>query len=103
MGAVAATSYIPEVAFEDAAMTTTSTAGPTAASEVSCISCHRAHATSAPNMGRWDFVVSLLEEDGVESGSRAIPNPYAATSATTQRSLCNKCHNKDVNDEGSAN
>jgi hypothetical protein len=100
-GAVAATSYIPEVAFEDPAMTVSSTAGPTASSQVSCVSCHRAHATSAPNMGRWDFNVSLLSADGVNSGSYAMPNPYAATSATTQRSLCNKCHNKDAHDEGS--
>jgi hypothetical protein len=97
-GGSALTSYLPEVAFEDPSMTIASTAGPTASSQVSCISCHRAHATSAPNMGRWDFNVTTLAADGVESGSYALPNPYAATAGTHQRSLCNKCHNKDVND-----
>ena len=37
----------------------------------------------------------LENEDGVESGSYQIPDPYADLN---QRSLCNKCHNKDVND-----
>lgn len=94
LGAVAATSYLAEVPFEDAANTVAGTAGPTAASQVSCITCHRAHATSAPDAGRWDFSVTLLDEDGLESGSYAIPNPYDAN----QRSLCNKCHNKDAFD-----
>ncbi|MBU1320315.1 MAG: hypothetical protein KKG33_11960 [candidate division Zixibacteria bacterium] len=95
-GGTPATSYLAAVPFEDAAMTTTSTAGPSASSEVMCLTCHRAHATSAPNAGRWDFNVTLLEEDGLESGSYAIPDPY---SSPNQRSLCNKCHAKDVNDE----
>ena len=51
-------------------------------------------------MGRWDFNLSTLATDGVESGSYAIPNPYASTAGALQRSLCNKCHNKDVNDDG---
>jgi cytochrome c5 len=92
-GGNAATAYIPDVAFEDPAMTTSSTAGPTATSQVSCISCHRAHASSAPNIGRWDFNWTEYSEEGVESGSYAIPNPYAPDN--TQRSLCNKCHNQD--------
>jgi predicted CXXCH cytochrome family protein len=90
-GAVQASSYLAEVPFEDAANTTSSTAGPSASSQVSCISCHRAHATSAPDAGRWDFSVTFLHEDGVESGSYALPNPYNYP----QRSLCNKCHNQD--------
>ena len=88
-------SYLPQVAFEDAANTTTSTAGPSASSQVSCISCHRAHATSAQDAGRWDFAVTYLHEDGVESGSLPIPDPY---NNLNQRSLCNKCHNKDAFD-----
>lgn len=94
-GGVAASAYLAEVPFEDAANTATSTAGPTAASQVMCLTCHRAHATSAPDMGRWDFGVTLLHEDGDESGSYEIPDPY---SSINQRSLCNKCHVKDVND-----
>ena len=89
------TSYLPEVPFEDAANTTSSTAGPSASSQVSCVTCHRAHATSAPDAGRWDFSVTLLAEDGLESGSYAIPDPYGDDD---QRSLCNKCHVKDAFD-----
>ena len=87
----AATAYLAEVPFQDAGMTTDSTAGPTATSEVACVSCHRAHATSAEDAGRWDFNLTGLAEDGAESGSYAIPNPYDEF----QRSLCNKCHSKD--------
>ncbi len=93
LGGVAATAYLADVPFEDAANTVGSTAGPTAASQVSCISCHRAHATSAPDAGRWDFSVTFLHEDGAESGSYAIPDPYGDVN---QRSLCNKCHAKDA-------
>ena len=94
-GGVLATSYLAAVPFEDALVTTTSTTGPTGTSQVMCLSCHRAHASSAPNAGRWDFSVTLLEEDGVASGSYPIPDPYASVN---QRSLCNKCHNKDAYD-----
>ena len=90
-----ATSYLPQVAFEQVGLTRTFTGAPTASAQVSCISCHRAHATSAVDAGRWDFQVPLLAEDGVESGSYAIPDPYADDD---QRSLCNKCHGKDAFD-----
>jgi hypothetical protein len=94
LGGAQATAYLAEVPFEDPAMTTSSTAGPSGGSTVMCMSCHRAHATSAPNSGRWDFSVTFLHEDGAESGSYAIPDPYASVN---QRSLCNKCHVKDAN------
>lgn len=87
-----ATAYLAAVPFEDPGNTTTSTVGPTGTSQVACISCHRAHASSAPDAGRWDFNVTFLHEDGVESGSYPIPDPY---SSVDQRSLCNKCHGKD--------
>lgn len=90
------TAYLAAVPFEDPSNTIASTAGPSAASQVMCLTCHRAHASSAANAGRWDFQVTLLEEDGVESGSYAIPDPY---NNPNQRSLCNKCHAKDINDE----
>lgn len=89
------TSYIPQVAFEDAARTVASTAGPSTSSQVSCITCHRAHASGAPNAGRWDFNLTLLDEDGVTANSYKIPQPYGPN----QRSLCNKCHGKDIHDE----
>jgi hypothetical protein len=91
LGGAQATAYLAEVPFEDATNTVSGTAGPSASSQVSCITCHRAHASSAPDAGRWDFNVTFLVEDGHESGSYAIPNPYSVY----QRSLCNKCHKKD--------
>lgn len=94
-GGDAATAYIADVAFEDPDMTITSTNGPDANSKVSCITCHRAHATSGQNAGRWDFNITVYEEDGVESGSYVMPQTY---NSPNQRSLCNKCHNKDKND-----
>lgn len=88
-GGSQATAYLPDVPFEDASSTTSSTTGPTASSRVMCLSCHRAHASSAPAAGRWDFNVTLLNDDGVVSGSYAIPNPYPDPA---QGSLCAKCH-----------
>ena len=62
-----------------------------------------AHASSAADAGRWDFNVTLLEEDGDAFGTYPLPNPYDEN----QRSLCNKCHGQDEFDllevaEGSA-
>ena len=88
----ASTAYLALVPFQDVAnVSTSSTAGPGVDSQVACMSCHRSHATSAPDAGRWDFNVTFLGEDGLESGSYALPNPYDPE----QRSLCNKCHGKD--------
>ena len=92
LGAVQASAYLAMVPIEDPAQTTTSVAGATSNSQVMCLTCHRAHASSAADAGRWDFQVTLMHEDGEESGSYQIPDPYASTN---QRSLCNKCHNKD--------
>ena len=94
-GGTQATAYLAAVPFEDASAVPTSEIGPTGTSTVMCLSCHRAHASSAPDAGRWDFGVTLLVEDGVESLSYPIPDPYASPN---QRSLCNKCHNKDQDD-----
>ncbi|MGB6361805.1 MAG: cytochrome c3 family protein [Thermoanaerobaculia bacterium] len=90
-GGVQATAYLPEVPFEDSSNTTFSTAGPENQSKIMCLSCHRAHATSSPAAGRWDFNVNLLAEDGVESRSYAIPDPYGSPD---QGPLCNKCHDR---------
>jgi predicted CXXCH cytochrome family protein len=89
--------YLAAVPFEDDAMTTSFADGPTSASRVACMTCHRAHATSAPDAGRWDFSITGLEEDGHESTSYKIPNPYPGD--TSQRSACNKCHGQDEFDE----
>jgi len=91
------TSYLEQVPFEDAAMTTAYTGGPNAASQVSCVTCHRAHGSSAPDAGRWDFSITFMEEDGAESGSWPIPPAYTGD-GVEQRSMCNKCHYQDAYD-----
>lgn len=90
-----ATAYLAEVPLESASATTTQVSGADTGSRVMCMSCHRAHATSAPKALRWDPNVTYLADDGVESGSYVIPNPYPST---TQRSLCEKCHWTEVED-----
>ena len=86
---VQARAYLPEVPFEDRASTTSSTSGPGPASRLMCLTCHRAHASSSPAAGRWDFRVALLADDGRASGSYPMPNPYGNS---TQGPLCSKCH-----------
>lgn len=88
-GGSRATAYLPEVTFEDGTSEVESTTGPTAVSRITCLTCHRAHASSAPSAGRWDFNVSLLIDDGIESGSWPLPSPYGHPD---QGSLCFKCH-----------
>ncbi|MBU1701912.1 MAG: hypothetical protein KJ970_07240 [Candidatus Eisenbacteria bacterium] len=89
------TAYLALVPFEDQNMTINSDDGPTATSQVMCLTCHRAHASSAPDAGRWDFSITYLSDDGVASGSYPIEDPYTSPN---QRSLCNKCHVKDFGD-----
>jgi hypothetical protein len=101
-GGAAATAYWPEVPFEDAdaaTYTTTSTQGPTAASQVMCLTCHRAHATSAESAGRWDFNVTFNEEDGDAWGTFELAQRISNLSTNANRSLCNKCHVQDIDDE----
>jgi hypothetical protein len=92
-----ATAYLPEVALEDGAASAASSDGATAVSRISCMSCHRAHASSGPSIGRWDFNVRYLNEDGAASGSYPLPNPYPGPD---QRQLCVKCHYPDVMSHG---
>jgi hypothetical protein len=88
-GGVQATAYLAAVPFEDSASSTTSTLGPGAGGRVMCLTCHRAHASSSPAAGRWDFRVGLLSGDGVVSGSYPIPDPF---NSPNQGPLCSKCH-----------
>lgn len=81
--------YLPEVPFEDLSAAVDSRTGPTLSSRIMCLSCHRAHATSAQAALRWDPNVTLLADDGAVSGSFAIPDPY---SDPDQGTLCRKCH-----------
>jgi hypothetical protein len=83
--------YLPEVPFEDSSSEISSTSGPTNSSRVSCITCHRAHATSAPAATRWDMRIPNLGDDGATSGSWPIPNPY---DNPQQKQLCLKCHDE---------
>ena len=103
-GGAAGTAYWPEVPFEDAddtTYTTSSTQGPTSASRVMCLTCHRAHATSAESAGRWDFNVTFIEEDGLAQTTYPLAQRVAniVNPVNAQRSLCNKCHVKDIDDE----
>ncbi|MFH1278159.1 MAG: hypothetical protein ABIK65_07250 [Candidatus Eisenbacteria bacterium] len=93
-GGDVASAYLPLVPFEDTNMTTDNFFGPSMVSRVMCLSCHRAHASSAPRAGRWDFNVDLLDQDGIASGSWPIPNPYGPN----QGQLCAKCHRHHVAD-----
>jgi hypothetical protein len=87
--------YLPDVAFENTKSSTTSTAGATNSSRVMCLTCHRAHASSAPHAGRWDFNIDRLDEDGLISGSWPIANPY---NDSAQGQLCYKCHGNGIPD-----
>ncbi len=91
-------SYLPHVPFEDPSATSTSTSGPTISSQISCMTCHRAHGSSAVDMGRWDFRANNIRLDGFPSGSFPIPSPYGM--ATIERQLCNKCHEPDTRTHG---
>ena len=97
-GATAYSSLVPyEMGTEvrsDLLAATLSTAGPSSGLEnVSCLSCHRAHASGFPTLGRWNFGTDMVYD--------GFPPPQAfygrtqAYFATAQRSLCNKCHVRD--------
>jgi len=92
-GGDVSTAYLPEVPFEDPAMMVSSTTGANPSSRIMCMTCHRAHATSAPKSNRWDPNVVFLSEDGVQSGSYSLPNPYGDIN---QQALCMKCHYDDA-------
>jgi len=92
-GGSPSSAYLAAVPFEDASALPGSTNGPSGTSRVMCLTCHRAHAASAPHAGRWDFNVSLLREDGFASGSYPIPSPYLGPD---QGPLCIKCHETTV-------
>ncbi len=81
--------YLAVVPFEDPSAGVNSTLGPGPQSRVMCLTCHRAHASSALSSGRWDFNVTLLSLDGLQSGSYPIPDPY---NSPNQTGLCYKCH-----------
>jgi hypothetical protein len=79
--------------------------GPTAGSNVMCLSCHRAHASAFPNAGRWYFESEFIADSHPAAGDTGVTgddveNSYYGRDMATefgefQRSLCNKCHGKD--------
>jgi hypothetical protein len=88
--------YIAAVPIEFPAATTGFRGPAPVDARVTCVSCHRAHASSGPGSGRWDFNITTWAEEGIVSGSYPIPNPYEATAGPLQETLCQKCHGTDV-------
>ena len=80
------------------------TQGPTGVDQVMCLTCHRAHASAFSDAGRWDFGETFIIESHpqiTDDGATAedIANMYYEyTFVDNQRSLCNKCHQKDFGD-----
>ncbi len=97
--------------------TGTVTAGPSPTDEVSCLTCHRAHASGFPNALRWDYldqyvtntngtwyagqglsattVAAAYYDRGVTASLTAVTGQGTTTFGPYQRSLCNKCHAQD--------
>lgn len=79
--------------------------GPASTARVSCLTCHRAHASGFGSMMRWASNEELVVEDGEwtapangweQTGvNAAYYDRPASQFATFQRGLCNKCHIKD--------
>lgn len=85
----------------------------TGSGNVSCLSCHRAHASAWQNMTRFDVSTEMTTSGGIywttdlqPAGSRgvlynnaqytnAMEGRPATVFAANQRILCNKCHAKD--------
>ena len=80
----------------------TSTMGPDSSSRIMCLTCHRAHATAFPHIGRWDFSAELIVDshpasgDGGVTGNDLFYSYYGRDMITKygaqQRNLCEKCH-----------
>jgi predicted CXXCH cytochrome family protein len=90
------------------------TAGPDTGSNVTCLTCHRAHASAWDAAARWNMKAEFLVYNGEYPGADRtdVPAQYsqgrtkeetrqafydrpAGVFATYQRSLCNKCHTLD--------
>ena len=109
-GGNSATSYWGLVPFEAVEVDLTQvnpanyTQGPTGVDQVMCLTCHRAHASPFQSIGRWEFDQTWVVDshpqngDGGASPSDVTNKYYQYTFVTDQRSLCNKCHVKDMGD-----
>lgn len=82
--------------------------GPGTSDQVSCLTCHRAHASAFPFDMRWDMSTEFLTNgtpdwqiaaEGrvttINEGNASYYGRLASTFGPFQRSLCNKCHAKD--------
>ncbi len=82
--------------------------GPASSDQVMCLSCHRAHASGFPYMLRFGYEHEFVTMEGAYTFNSnvgrgrtesemetAYGGRTAATWATYQRVLCNKCHAKD--------
>jgi predicted CXXCH cytochrome family protein len=93
------------------------TNGPASTDRVTCLSCHRAHASGWEYGTRWDVEIEMIVIEGewpgtdaasaeaaepkwakgrtVAERAKAYNDTLATDYATYQRVLCNKCHAKD--------
>ncbi len=89
------------------------TAGPDYRSNVTCLTCHRAHASGWDNSARWNMKAEFITYNGVYPGidngspaeyaqgrtavetERALYDRPSSLFASHQRGLCNKCHARD--------
>ena len=86
--------------------------GPSSSDRVTCLSCHRAHASAWMDALRWNNEGEFMIYNGLYPGTDNAASNYArgrlaaetqagyydrpvTTFATYQRVLCNKCHAKD--------
>jgi len=101
------TAYLQFVPFERGVsdpqlLDPTSSSGPDTASELNCLTCHRAHASAFRSAGRWDFsAVKLVDSHPAlgDSGATAsdVLNSYyghniAVEFGIDQGQFCEKCH-----------
>lgn len=83
-------------------------AGASSSDQVSCVSCHRSHASGFPDMLRFSMGYEFMVYNGTYTGSVASAMGRTETEMTAayygrpatqfakwQRVLCNKCHAKD--------
>jgi hypothetical protein len=87
--------------------------GPGSSDKVTCLTCHRAHASGWPEALRWNMEGEFMVYDGLWPGTDTLTDANKSRGrlsaetqaayydrpttmfATYQRVLCNKCHAKD--------
>lgn len=107
LSGTAATAYLQFVPFERgdtsaAMLDPNSTSGPDSNSRISCLTCHRAHASAFRSAGRWDFDAALLVDSHPSLGDSGVNGSDVANSyygrnialdfGSSQGQFCEKCH-----------